>query len=79
MKKPINEIARMQRIAGIITENENPQDLLNSLSTITKASDDSKLYNTVTSIVETLRDKNIDDKDIEEFILMTVKQIISEV
>lgn len=52
--------------------------LFDKMSTETKPKDDSKLYLTIDSIVETLRSKGHDDSNIEKFILSTVKQIIKE-
>jgi len=49
------------------------------ISRFTKAKDDSRLYKTITNIVETLREHNFKDEEIEIFLLDTVKQIIKEV
>jgi hypothetical protein len=55
------------------------KDLKIDISKFTKAKDDSKLYKTITSIVEVLRGNNFEDKEIEVFLIETVKQIIKEV
>ena len=49
------------------------------ISKFNKIKDDSKLYKTITNIVETLREHNFKDEAIEIFLLDTVKQIIKEV
>ena len=79
MKQNINEIKRMQRIAGLITENEYQEAVGNDISQSTNSKDDSMLYKTITNMVEGLRKNGFEDTEIETFLLDTVKQIISEV
>jgi hypothetical protein len=52
---------------------------MQEISKFTKAKDDSKLYKTITNMVETLREHNFKDEEIEIFLLDTVRQIIKEV
>ena len=52
---------------------------MKDISKFTKAKDDSRLYKTITNIVETLREHNFNDEEIEVFLLDTIKQIIKEV
>jgi len=52
--------------------------LFDKMSTETKPKDDSKLYLTIDSMVETLRSKGHDNEDIEQYILTKVRQIIRE-
>ena len=44
----------------------------------TKATDDSKLYLTIDSLVNTLRQKNYSDDNIKKYLVKWVKEIINE-
>ena len=44
----------------------------------TKATDDSKLYLTIDSLVNTLRQKNYSDDNIKKYLVKWVKEIIDE-
>jgi DNA-binding transcriptional regulator YhcF (GntR family) len=79
MKQNINEISKLKRLAGIITENEYQEAVGNDISQSTNSKDDSMLYKTITNMVEGLRKNGFEDTEIETFLLDTVKQIISEV
>ena len=44
----------------------------------TKAKDDSKLYSTIDSLVNTLRQKNYSEDNIKKYLVKWVKEIIDE-
>jgi len=44
----------------------------------TKAKDDSKLYSTIDSLVNTLRQKEYSDDNIKKYLVKWVKEIIDE-
>jgi len=44
----------------------------------TKATDDRKLYLTIDSLVDTLRQKNYSDDNIKKYLVKWVKEIIDE-
>ena len=44
----------------------------------TKATDDSKLYSTIDSLVNTLRQKNYSEDNIKKYLVKWVKEIINE-
>ena len=70
MKKPINEIKRMQRIAGLITESEYQESLMNEsfdLNAAFEASPMSHSYNDVLDIIEDYEDEDILDNFKAEF------------
>ena len=51
---------------------------ISDIHLFTKAKDDSKLYSTIDSLVNTLRKKGFKDIDIKKYILKLTEQMIDE-